>query len=172
MIRRHKVGWGCGALLLLAIGSAWWLQRPSYLELPIPVKSWPHRDAFWSETQFTQVYSPDAWGALYICRKVGDAHAEVQGWTATADVMAFFDNWLQSNGWRYQERSTLRVSILPEGRFLPQHSQFRLYTRAGSNSWEGPWAAVAIDPVYEGAFDVTLVTIRSSWLRRLDKSFD
>jgi hypothetical protein len=160
------------SLVLVVVVACWWLQRPSYLELPIPIRVSPHLDSFWRETHFTQVHYAGSWGALYICRKTGDAHREVQGWKTTTEVMAFFDHWLQQHGWHYQENSSLWDSILPEARFLPMHVQFRLYARSVDRSWEGPWVAVAIDPIYEGAFDVTLVTIQPSWLRRLDESFD
>ena len=105
-------------------------------------------------------------------RKTGHAQMQIQGWKTTADIMNFFDNWLQGHGWQYLKNSSLHDSYLPEGRFLPQHTQFRLYARTGAHPWDGPWVAVAIDPVYEGAFDVTLITVQPSWLRRLDKSFD
>jgi len=171
-IRRNRLGCGCGALLLFAIGFVWWLQRPSYLELPIEVKVPPHRDSFWRETHFTQVRYDDTWGALYVYRQTGDAHADIQGWKTAAEIMAFFDGWLRRHGWRYLEKHSPGDAILPEACFLQDGTHYRLYARGNDPPWEGPWVAVAIDPVYEGAFDVTLITVQPSWLRRLDKSFD
>ncbi len=171
-IRRNRFAWGCGALLLFAIGAAWWAQRPSYLELPIPVKCAPHLKSFWTETQFTQAHYADTWGALDICRKTGHAYGEFPGWKTSTDVMTYFHGWLQGHGWHYLAGTSLNSSVLPEGRLLPQHTQFRLYGRTPGRAWEGPWVAVAIDPVYEGAFDVTLITVQPSWLRELDQSFD
>ena len=171
-LRHNRFAWGCGLLLLVAVGSGWWLQRPSYLELPIAVKPSSHRHSFWEETHFTQVHYSDSWGADYICRKRGHAYGGRQGWKTTTDAMEFFHSWLEQRGWRYQKNSSLRDSILPEGRFLQNHVQYRVYTRSGHHFWEGPWVAVAVDPAYDGAFDVTLITVQSSWLRELDKSFD
>lgn len=171
-VRRNPFAWGCGTLLLIAIGFGWWLQRPSYLELPIPIKSYPHLESFWRETYFTEVHYSDSWGALYVCRKKGDAHVGIQGWKTSAEVMEFFHSWLRQRGWQYRANSSLQDSIFPEGCSVQEHGQYRLYVRSGNPPWEDPWVAVAVDPVYDGAFDVTLVTVQSSWLRRLDKSFD
>ena len=169
--------WGCGGLLLLCSLGGWWLQRPSYLVLPIPMKAHPHED-FWYETLTAELHYRDGHGALYLHRRV-DMAWESEGWKTTAQVMEHFDGWLRGHGWDYSAGTN--EHILPESRFLEEGTEYRFYRRPGDRWGEGPLVAVAVEPLTRHgkfveprpfAYYVTLVTAKPSWLRRLADSFD
>jgi hypothetical protein len=142
------------------------------LELPIPVEHSPHFDYFWWETHSAQLRYADSRGALFVYRKVGRAYTSIQGWSTTAEAMGYFDHWLREHDWQYEERDPSGDPILPESRFLQHGTEYRFYRRPGDLWGDGPRIGVAIDPIHEGAFNVTLVTSQPSWLRRLWDSFD
>lgn len=168
---RPHFAWGCAAILVFALLCAWFAQRPSYLDLDIPVKPFPRLGYFWYETSYTQLRYSDSPGALYVLRRVGRARSRVQGWRNETEVMAFFDRWLRQHGWEYRE-SSYPHAILPESRFLRSGIEYRLYLRPGDPWGYGPLVGVAVAPLQDESFDITLVTSRPSWLRSLATSLD
>jgi hypothetical protein len=168
---RRRRAWAMALAWLLAppalVAAAFQLQ-PNHLVLDLPVMANATGYFWWEEQRSTLAYA-DAWGVLYLHRRVGTGYTERQGWRTLQDVFAEFDRRFEQQGW-VSPAQGVDEAALPESRLLdPSH--VRGYYRATDPSERATVAAWPIGGSVQG-FHVVLVTQRPSWARRIGQDLD
>lgn len=114
----------------------------------------------------------DAWGVLYLHRRVGTAYAETH-WRTLEEAFSFFDKALAERGWTIVAAGADGAS-LPENRLLPRENA-RSYRRPGSKSRPDESVQLAIWPIPGGTvegFHVVLTSVEPSFRKILHSSMD
>lgn len=119
-----------GLIPFLAI---WWLYKPSYVELYVPVPSY-HADIWNHTSRGTFSYTGDS-GVEYVLRRDGTAYTDVVGWQSEAEGLSYFDRWLRERGWERTEMYTETGDpVLPESSFLKFGETYAVYTQPDDRS--------------------------------------
>lgn len=98
-------------------------------------------------------------------------------WKSQEEIVAQFEQWLCSHGWVIRQIYSEGDPVIPEAEFLGKSpAGVRHFTRPGDESGNEGRVALAVWPIYSGeyllGYNVVLATVRPSFLRRLQQSFD
>jgi hypothetical protein len=154
--------WALGTLAV-AIGAAWTLARPRYLDLEVPFE--PKNSAWAAKSYLTVQERPwNGGGTFFIVRLQGHAR-ERQGWTREKAI-AHFDAWLSTHGWT-------RIGDEQEGAGVFHHwggpedaTHFR-YQHPGTPPGSQPYVSLTVTrdrrPPGERMWNVVLESVNPAW---------